>query len=458
MSYKIRINLFALVVAALVFQPIFNVNSAYAQNPVQFSDQSFENHFPDELVFRVDVSSSVGEIVSAKFVYTFESYYSSASYSKEVVEMEPNTELSLEHMLDTRNRTTPPMMEITYYWDVVDEEGNHYESEPITIRYEDTRYDWSVLSNEDVSVLWHDRPASFGKAVFEIAKKSILHQRKLFKTDLDYPIYIVIQNDFDEFAAWHSVAYDWVGGESFGNYGITAQIVRDTSYQESWLNDVVPHEISHLYFAQLTHNPTVVVPTWVNEGVAQYNEFSSSPWVFNNVRKAAKEGKIIPLSDLERGFGAHNEERVYLAYDEALMASTYFVENYGNESLRILLALYKDGQNTADAFQSSIGISFADFEQEWFTSIGVPDDYATNTPWPLPTFMPSPTMRVMGASDSTSATKTPVPASEILPTITKAVEPTSPPTAPLPCMSVGLVLSVGVGSVLIFRRRKKDIG
>lgn len=75
------------------------------------------------------------------------------------------------------------------------------------------------------------------------------------------------------------------------------------------------------------------------------------------VNAAAKDGGLIPLSSLANGFGAFAEERVYLAYHEALSAVTYLVDSYGNEGLGTLLAAYKDGITTEEAFQLALGIS-----------------------------------------------------------------------------------------------------
>ncbi|MCF6277855.1 MAG: hypothetical protein L3J16_03800 [Anaerolineales bacterium] len=452
-----------LMVSILLFQIFSNTGVVFAENTVRFSAPSVENRFPDELFFRVTVSSSGSEIVSAKFVYTFESKYSSVSYTKESLEVTAGTEMVLEYALDTRDSTTPPMMPITYYWDVVDAGGNHYESEPVTIHYEDTRFEWQSLENANVGVWWHDRPASFGETLFTTANAAFLSQKKLFQSDLDYQMRVVIYNTRQEFAAWHGMAYDWVGGETFSNYGITTQIVEDTGFQKSWLNDVIPHEISHLYFAQVTYNPTVSIPVWLNEGLSQYNEFTDNNWELNEVRTAAKTGTLIPLSALANGFGAFNEERIYLAYYESVSAVTYLIETYGDDGLRALLQAYRQGQTTAEAFPSAIGISAGDFEAEWAVWTGFSGVYATNTPWPMPTFIPSPTMHVQGGTSGVAPTGTPAsPPTSISPT--GAVSTSTPQSAPLenkpaptpslPCLSFGITLSLGAGGILINKRRK----
>lgn len=437
MPHNYRTSLFIIIVAALYLGGISGVSPGYAQNSVQFSEVEVENHFPDELIFRAWVSSAAGEIVSAKFVYTYEKYYSSSSYTKDTVEIEPGTKVFLEYVLDTRDFTTPPLMPIAYHWDVMDVDGNHYTSEPEIFHYADIRFDWQVMENSNIGVWWHDRPESFGETIFEIAIAAVEHQRDLFQADLDYKMKIIIYNNSAEFAAWHNLAHDWVGGETYSNYGITVQIVKDSGYLSGWLNNVIPHEISHLYFDQVTYNSTVSIPVWLNEGVAQYNEFVSQDWALEEVNAAAKDGGLIPLSSLANGFGAFDEERVYLAYHEALSAVTYLVDSYGNEGLGTLLAAYKDGITTEEAFQLALGISARQFELDWAASVGA-TNYAIPTARVLPTFFPSPT------APSITNQSTPVP----------RTEPAKKVPA-LPCMSVLLLLGFVVGIVWPNRGKKR---
>ena len=363
---------------------------AKAQAFVQFYDQEVENYFPDQLIFRARAASSDQDITRAEFAYTSENIYSPESYTVEEIEITPSTEVFLEYTLDTSNFTNPPFMSYSYHWRLKLEDGSEISSQEVTFRYADNRYDWQVLENDQIAVWWHDRPDEFGAAIFEISTDAINVQRDLFQADLENQVLVVINNSSEEFASWHSISHDWVGGETFSNYGITVQIIESSSPIDSWLYDVIPHEISHLYFDQVTYNPTVSIPVWLNEGVAQYNEFVSHEWAYEQVQSAASQGGLITLSSLERGFGAYDTDRVYLAYYEALSAVSYLVDSYGEEGLSALLAVYKDGITTEDAFFTAIGVSATQFELDWAASLGAVD-YFIPTPWPSPAFLPSPT-------------------------------------------------------------------
>lgn len=401
-----------------------------AQSAITLGEPSTENNFPDSLIFRISASSTAGEIVSADLYYSFDGFVSSPSNTRERIDFDPASQVDLEFVWDTVGLTTPPGMPISYYWRVRDSAGNELISETFLVRYEDIRYDWQVRQNDFIGVWWHDKPAAFGESVFNIAQQAIQKQRALFDFELNYQIRIVIYNDDAEFHAWHAVEHDWVGGEAFSDYGITTQIVYGSRAQDSWLQDVVPHEISHLYFAPVTRNPRVSVPVWLNEGVAQYNEFGDTSYALTQVYGAVERGELIPLSSLAEGFGSFDEARVRLAYAESLSAVVYLVEVYGEHGLADVLTAYREGHVTEDAFDVALGLPFSQFEGEWATWLGVPPgQYVTPTPWALPAFPATPTMFVPGSGGgSSAATATPEQDENELATEEVVIEPTQETT------------------------------
>lgn len=461
MSRKLRINLFVLLITALVSQSTAQITPAQAQNSIKFSITEVENHFPDEMIFRVTATSTGADIVSAKFAFTNDNLYGSRSYTKDPIEFTPGPTVHLAYTMDTRDLTTPPMMTYLYHWEVVDADGNKVQSEEVFIRYEDNRYDWQLLENEDIGVWWHDRSESFGQTIFDIAAEAVSYQQELFQTDLDFQMRIVISNTAAEFNSWHNIGHDWIGGQTFSNYGITNQIVEGEYYQDAWLNGVIPHEISHIFFNQAVYNPAVSVPVWLNEGVAQYNEFITHEWEMDLVETAAADGGLVPLTALEDGFGSYDVDRIYLSYAEAYSAAAYLVNTYGNEGMSALLAAYKEGESTDEAFQTALGISAGQFEMDWAESVGA-ENYLIPTAWVLPTFFPSPTSYIL--ADQGTSVPDQVPAETPAPPSTENDEvlekdstfsPTLLPFVIILVIIVLLAIGIGVVTLLYFLLRKK---
>ena len=455
MARKIKIYTFILLITTMVVQSAAQTNPVQAQNSIKFSKTEVTNHFPDEMIFQVTVTSTGADIVSAKFAFTNDKLYGSRSYTKDPIELTPGPTVHLSYTMDTRDLTTPPMMTYLYHWEVVDADGNKIHNEEVQVSYEDNRYDWQVLENEDIGVWWHDRSESFGQTIFDIAADAVSYQQVLFQTDLDFQTRIVISNTQEEFNSWHNIGHDWIGGQTFNSFGITNQIVEGEFYQEVWLNGVIPHEISHIFFNHVVYNPTVSVPVWINEGVAQYNEFITHEWEMDLVETAAGDGSLIPLSALEDGFGSYDVDRIYLSYAEAFSAATYLVNTYGNEGLSTLLAAYKDGEQTDEAFQTALGISIDQFETNWAESVGA-ENYLLPTVWAVPTFRPSPTANILveqgTALPGQSPAETPAPpAADSQESMSNG---SSRPITIIPFMIILLiilVLGIGIGGIILVK-------
>jgi len=427
--------LIIILITVLGFSPAATVQ---AQPTIKFSETEIENRFPDEVIFRVTASSTGADITSAKFAFTIDSLYGSKSYTKDPIDVSPGPIVTLEYVLDTRDLTTPPMMTYLYHWEVVDADGNKVQSEEILFRYDDNRQDWQVLENDEIAVFWHDRSAAFGQTIFDIAEDAVTYQQVLFQTELDFQMRIVISNTQEEFNSWHNIGHDWIGGQTFNNFGITNQIVEGEYYQDTWLNGVIPHEISHIFFNDVVYNPTVLVPVWLNEGVAQYNEFLTHEWEMDLVESAAAEGSLVPLSALEDGFGSYNVDRIYLSYAEAYSAATYLIETYGNEGLSALLNAYKGGEGSEEAFMIALGISIDQFEMDWAESVGA-ENYLLPTVWAVPTFRPSPTAYILAEQ----GTPEPGQAPAETPTPPNGERLEKGPTrssAPIPLMIIALII------------------
>ncbi len=361
-----------------------------AQSPIIFSDENTENNFPNNLTFTINAAAAEGEIVSAKFYYIVRN---GVSTTQEQIDITSAAQQELTYVWDTADITVVPSTAVFYHWELTDSAGNRVKSDEQIVYYDDIRYDWQVFENDDIAVWQHDREKKLGESVFAIAERAIEQQKELFQTDLDYQIRIILYNDFDEFAAWHGYVNEFIGGQAFPTQGITTQNVESYSALDRWLNDVIPHEISHLYLYQASSHPLSNVPAWLNEGIAQYNEFSANDYMLDYVRETAQSGDLLRLYSLGGNFG-NDEYTVRLSYAESLSAATYLVETYGEEGLKKLLAAYKSGKSDDEALMEGLDVSLITFEQGWLAWLDAPDGLYP-TPTAVATLVPVPTAAMM---------------------------------------------------------------
>jgi hypothetical protein len=426
LSKKLPIRFALLVLLTCLLAVVSPVASLplQIQSEIIFSAPSTENNFPESLTFNIIAESKDSEIVSALLYY---SARDETSTTRQVVDVEPAGRVELSFLWDTSNNTTPPSAPIVYRWEVTDSNGNKFSSPEELVYYDDVRFDWQILENENIAVWWHDRPLSFGEGVFQIAQEAFEEQRELFQTLPEYQIRIIVYNNFEEFAEWHSYVSEFTGGQAFPSMAVTTQIVSAYNSVDLWLTDVIPHEISHLYFHQATYHPFVEVPAWLNEGIAQLNEFTLQTSAIEYAEIAIQNGDLLPLWSLSGSFG-YREDQVRLAYAESLSVAAFINERYGSDGISKLMASYKSGLSGDEALVNGLGVTLIELQDEWLEWMGVdPALYPAPTAfptvaWPTPPTWTTPT-RLATHTPVPPATNTPAPSA------TGMVEATGPKTS-----------------------------
>jgi len=148
-------------------------------------------------------------------------------------------------------------------------------------------------------------------------------------------------------------APSWSGGIFDGNIRIPV----GGEFAMERLKTVLYHEYTHYVIMMVAGRK---VPTWINEGIAQYEE----RWV-HDLKYYEIDGKPIPLTELEGPFINMPPKLAMVAYVESLSAVSFFVDTFGMYDLSKLVKLLGEDATLDDAFRRSTGISYADFQNYW---------------------------------------------------------------------------------------------
>lgn len=436
----------ALAATVIVPPPALAQDGAGDTGLVRFGETRVENAFPDSLTLSTTVDAAALDVARAEIIVRPRTVIGFANPATIPVRVSQTGDALTLTFRFNSNGTAIPHLPLRYTWVVEDVDGARYESAEAVVVYEDSRFVWQTLENDRVAVLWHSRPDSFGRTVFDIANAALEQQEPLFGEPLDFPITILIYNDVSEFGAWNPLAVsERIGGQAFPDYGITTQIVSPFGSQERWLNEVIPHELAHLYFAQATYSVSEK-PQWLDEGVATYVENGvNKQALLRSAQRAAEDGTLIQLGRLDRQLG--NEERTELLYAQGVSVVTFLVEEYGEEQLAALFEAYDNGANSDTAFEQTFGLDLGGIQAAWLTWLGVSaENYPTPTPWPLPTPFPSPTpfVPVALATDTPDPTPAAVAqAATATPTPEPAATATATATAPAPATAPATPVIIG---------------
>ncbi len=428
-------------------------------NPPRILESGAESRFPDAVVFRLTVEADA----PIEKIWLYYAMQGDISTTRQAVEFTPSRQVSAEYVWDTSRITVPPSSPVLFSWEVRDALGNVTRSEEMLFRYDDTRFEWQELRDDDLVVRWYEGDAAFGQSLFETARSALDRMKRESGRALDFPVYLVVYPNREDFSSWHSYVEEWVGGEAFPPLGVTVEIISPRDRQD-WVQDVIPHEIAHLFFYQAVHGVTADWPRWLDEGVAQYYEPGDHAQELALVSAAAKEGNLIPLEVLSGSFGS-DTEKVRLAYAESLSAVLYMRETWDEASFAAFVAALRDGAHLRDAIQTAFGVTWEEFVAGWLTWMGMP---ATPAPPPTPTqgyvyptapswYTPTPLGEAVASpSSAPSSTRRPVKTATPLPEEKAPLGGLTLGTALLfwTCILCGgsLFLLLGAG-ILLWRRR-----
>ena len=298
--------LFASLLLLLSFRGGFgDLKSSVRQDAIEFRNVNVESSFPEGITFRIEIC---GRPVPSNVIFNYTTSAEATQYwgwneeiwSEDEGQTSDDCDMRKFH-LETKELEIPPFAPVNYYWSVTEGKNTLGRSPEYVYLYKDGRFDWKSIENEHLSVWWHDRSDSFGQDVMSIASRAFDDQAMFYASSLDAPITIVIANTSEEFFAWQAEE-DYAGGLAFPEISLTIQLVESELGYYDWLNDVIPHEISHIYFNHLVKRYSGT-SYWLDEGLATYNEYSDHLSEWNVLKTAYEANQTMSLQDLEYGFG-----------------------------------------------------------------------------------------------------------------------------------------------------------
>jgi len=127
------------------------------------------------------------------------------------------------------------------------------------------------------------------------------------------------------------------------------------------------HEMAHVFTLEATNH---LVPRWFSEGVSVYEEWTTGPLkgrhIPPQVFKAIKEGKFLPIADLDRGFiRPAYEQQVIVSYMQAGLTCEYVAGRFGQSGLKAMLDQFGAGKTTAQAVEGALKITPAEFDKDF---------------------------------------------------------------------------------------------
>lgn len=330
--------------------------------PIRVIESAHRIEFPDRIVFSLEAESTSRITEVTLFYKSGTNDIVTYGYPQFVQGRQVKTTFSVK---TSGSNFLPSGSDFEYRYMIRDAEGRSFETQAETFEYLDPAHEWQRVQKGDLVLLYHDRNRESVERVVDEASVSIERVKTVFDLGRVRPIKAVILSNRAESRESFPMISETAnrnhvfGGFAFGEYGVFVLGGLDT--------DGIVHESTHLLLDEAVSTPFVQIPSWLNEGLAQYFESDrdrSAP----TVARAASSNRLMRIRAM--GSVPGRPEDVGLFYAQAWSFVSFLMVSRGDASMTNLLDLLNRGMNLEDAIVQSYGASLDELEIQWRDEIG----------------------------------------------------------------------------------------
>ena len=323
--------------------------------------------FPNTIAFIIEGSSAV-PVASINLEYGTDKRSLVSEVSRVEPEYATDIKISTSYVWEMKKTgSIPPGAKVWWRWRITDEDDRTYVTPRQTIVFEDTRYQWQVETAHDLDIYWYSLGASLVKELTEGVESRLAR----VKLEVDIPEErkpkVFVYPNSEELRSAVLFTQEWAGAMAFLDYDIILIPVQSGNLE--WAKRTLAHEITHLLVREATFGPFGDIPTWLDEGLAQYAEGEMEEYHRQALDDAIKENTLLSVRSLGSSFPA-DPDRASLAYAQSLSLVSYLVDTYGWDKMRELIAVFKEGSTYDSAIREVYDFDTDGLEERWRTHIG----------------------------------------------------------------------------------------
>lgn len=379
---------FTAVVAVLVAFGT-TATSVFAQSTgtVRVISSSVVSEFPEGMRFKLELESElrIDDVrVTLEIGNRSTSQY---SYLELDQTTRPLVNGELFHRTNTNARYIPPGTVINYWFEITDENGDSFLTEPQTFRFEDARFEWDEVTLGAITILYHGPVRVRAQRLAEAALESLEIMGPVTGAETETQIVMTLYNNNAEMigavvarsmAASRELITE---GQAFDSESVVLVLAGRSDI------GTATHEMTHILTARAAGSRGPI-PLWLNEGLAEYGNLDKTVSYQRYLEWAVGTDRLIPLKSLISFPGDPNLTLV--AYGQGRSVVELMIEEYGREKMARLLATLGTGIGIDASLQAVYGFALDGLEDRWREAIGA-DPYIEPTPGPTPTPDPEPT-------------------------------------------------------------------
>ena len=368
-----------LALAVCLFLALLVPSLVQAQGRLAILNSSAQAEFPLRLNFGLSAESDTN-ITDIRLHYRVEQVGFAQVTSEVYMEFVPASSVNINWSLEMiKIGGLPPGSSVEYWWTVEDARGDQVETAPVQVRFDDIRYPWQSLTEGKVIICWYQGDQSFAQELMLTAQQALARLAEDTGAELEKPVKLYIYANTQDLQGAMIYPQEWTGGVAFTRYGVMAIGIAPGNVD--WGKRAVAHELTHLVIHQITLNPYIDLPVWLDEGLAMHTEGPLEAVFSSSLSGAIAENRLISVRSLSSPFSAYAEESV-LSYAQSYSLVDFLITNYGRGKMLELLNTFRQGSSYDGALEGVYGFDMDGLDALW-------RDYVTTPAQPSAMEMPA---------------------------------------------------------------------
>ena len=162
------------------------------------------------------------------------------------------------------------------------------------------------------------------------------------------------------FRALRAETPDWVAGQFDGKIRVP---LPGTQLSQQAVRQILFHEYTHALIHDLTSDHC---PTWLNEGLAEYEGRSQAPGSLRLLQEATQTKTLIPWEELSDHIAmTRPAQDVELAYQQSYSLTAYLIDRYSFWRMRRILKSVGEGRPWQQVLTDELHLKLSRIEADW---------------------------------------------------------------------------------------------
>jgi len=348
---------------------LVNALPVSAQAGITVTSSETQTGFPLTITFKISAQSNV-PVTEIRLRYTLKQLGFADVTAESLLSFTPSASVNAQWAWDLRYiGGLPPGTAVSYWWICKDASGAVKQTSPQVVNFDDTRFQWKTIKKELITLYWYEGNDTFAQEIMTASQDAIARLETETGAVLKEPIRLYIYSGPNDLQGSMIFPQEWTGGVTFTRYGCIA--IGISTLNLAWGKRAITHEITHLVTHQMTLNPYNDIPTWLDEGLAMYNEGPMQLTFSSALTNAINNHSLLSVQTLASPFSALTDVS-YLSYAESYSIVDYLIRTYGKDKMFQLLDTFRQGSTYDGALQKVYGLDTKALNAAWQKTLNVP--------------------------------------------------------------------------------------